>query len=250
MKIGFFDSPIHEATAAVVTRVLEAHGITDIELVTGESIALIQEMQAGGIDLFIGLWLPDVHAEAIQSNPELMVMGNLYQPLVALALPNRMRDQVVSIEQLRENAEVNREIRVYDALYDIANRVLKEYDLFKVGYQLLPTSDESIFLDCQNDAALRKAEVMVIGVPGILADSDDFYFLKDPKDILSRKQKAVMVLNRSWVKGLGEDLIDELEEMMLGNQVVQLLETAMRDQGMDADSAAEAWQRGKLVIRA
>lgn len=38
--------------------------------------------------------------------------------------------------------------------------------------------------------------------------------------------------------------------MMLGNQIVQFMENAIRNQGMSADEAAEAWQRGKLVVRA
>ena len=59
-----------------------------------------------------------------------------------------------------------------------------------------------------------------------------------------------MLLNPNWIQRFGGDLIDELEEMMLGNQIVQFMENAIRNQGMSADEAAEAWQRGKLVVRA
>lgn len=249
LKLGFFDSPTHEATAAVVTRVLEAHGITDIEFVTGEGAALVQELKSGNIDLFVSLWLPDIHEEIIQGHSSLKVIGNLYQPSVFLALPKKMQQFIPSVDQLLTSDVVHHKIVVHEALHSIANKIVAQYGLLEAGYQLSFVSDEVVLSAYQEIMSAQKPELMLFSDPGILIGSDEFYCLEKQKEFLTRKQKASMILNERWVEILGEDLIDELEEMMLGNQVIQFLEQAMRKQGMDADEAAEAWQRGKLIVR-
>lgn len=249
LKLGFFDSPIHEATAAVVTRVLEAHGITDIEFVTGESAALVQELRAGTIDLFISLWLPDIHGKIIQQNPSLKVIGTLYQPSVFFALPTIFQEKVPSVKQLLTTDIIHHKIVVYEALHLVAHQMVAEYGLLETGYQLCFASDEDIMAAYQEIVCLQKPELMLLSEPGMLIDSQKFYRLNDQKENLFQKQKASMILNSRWIEIFGNDLMNELEELTLGNQIVRFLEQAMREQGMDAEEAAEAWQRGKLVIR-
>lgn len=250
LKLGFFDNQIHEATSAVITRMLEAHGITDIELITGEYKALTQELASGEIDLLVPVWLPDIHADIIQSNPNLKVIGNLYHPSVFVALPKAFQQQVSSIESLVSASFLHREIRVCETLQDIANRIMAEYGLIEAGYQLKPIADEVALSAYQKIIQEQKPELMMLYEPEILIGSGNFYRLTEPKNVLTRQQKAAMLLNPEWVHQFGDDLIDELEEMMLGNQIIQFMEDAIRNQGMSADEAAEAWQRGKLVVRA
>lgn len=46
-----------------------------------------------------------------------------------------------------------------------------------------------------------------------------------------------------------QDLLDELDELMLSAKIISAMDYAMRVEGMTADEAAEAWQRGKLLPR-
>ncbi len=248
LKLGFFDNFIGEATASVIIRILEAHGINDIELITGDYKALMQELATGNIDLFVGVWLPDVHADMLQANPALKVIGNLYQPSVYLALPNQFKDWLQSIDKIKSADFLYRDIKVSETLYAITYKMMESYD-FLGEYQLIPMQDEDAFVAYQEIINAGKPEIMVLHEPGNLNDLKNFYYLEDSKAILNREQKAVMLLNPVWVRQFGDDLIDELEEMILGNQTVQFLEESIRNQGMNADEAAEAWQRGKLIAR-
>ena len=250
LKLGFFDNLIHEATAAVITRVLEAHGITDIELITGECRDLTQELTAGKIDLFVSVWLPDIHADIIQFNPNFKVIGNLYQPSISFALPKKFQEHVGSIDQLITASFLHREITVCETLQVFANKIMKEYGLIEAGYQLKSIADEETLTHYQEIIHSQEPELMMLYEPALFTDSGNFYRLRESESIFIRKQKAAMLLNPNWIQRFGGDLIDELEEMMLGNQIVQFMENAIRNQGMSADEAAEAWQRGKLVVRA
>lgn len=249
VRLGFFDSPIHEATAAVITRVLEAHGIMDIDFITGEKEALIQGLKAGDFDLFVTLWLPDIHAGIMKENPNLKAIGTLYQPSLCLVLPKGFEGQLISIEQLKDSVTIGRQVKVSEILHDAASQLFTAYGLFEAGYELLSVSDEEAFQWGQETLDSQTANLLVLADPSILLDRQDYYRVQDPKGILNKEQRASIILNMQHADRLGVDVVDELEGMVVGNQIVRYLEQAVRMDHMDADEAAETWQRGKLVVR-
>lgn len=250
LTLGFFDIPVHEAAAAVVLRVLEAHGVMDIELITGEGLALFQEIRSGKIDIFATLWSPDIHQDLLGSASLMKAIGNVYQPSLCLALPNQFKGQVTSIDQLGLIPELDREVIVSEIIYDRLQFVFKTYGLIDAGYSLKAVPDEDVISQYQEIINAQEGKVIALYSPSFIEDSAMIYKLQDPKNLLDREQKAVLLVKKDLIDSLGADLIDELEEMTLGNQVIKLMEQAMRVDGMDAHEAAEAWQRGKLVVRA
>lgn len=250
LTLGFFDIPVHEAAAAVVLRVLEAHGVMDIELITGESAALFQEIRSGKIDVFATIWSPDVHQDLLNTASPMRAVGNVYQPSLFLALPNNFKEQVVSIDQLGSIPEIDREIIVPETIYDRLQIALKAYGLIDAGYSLKAVPDEDAISHYQDSITSQANKVIALYSPSFIEDSAMIYKLQDPKHLLDQEQKAVILVKKDRIESLGADLIDELEEMTLGNQVIKLMEQAMRVDGMDAHEAAESWQRGKLVVRA
>lgn len=250
LTLGFFDTPVHEAAAAVVLRVLEAHGVMDIELITGESVALFQEIRSGKIDVFATVWSPDVHQDLLGSASSMKAIGNVYQPSLFLALPNQFKGQVTSIDQLGVISELDREVIVSETIYDRLYLVFKTYGLIDAGYSLKAVRDEDAISQYKDIISSQQGKVIALYSPSFIEDSVMIYKLQDPKNLLDKQQKAVILIKKDLIDSLGADLIDELEEMTLGNQVIKLMEQAIRVDGMDAHEAAEAWQRGKLVVRA
>lgn len=250
LKLGFFDIPVHEAATAAVLRVLEAHGVMDIELITGENAALYQELRAGEIDVFTTLWIPEVHHDLFNSIGSMKAIGNLYQPSLFLALPRKFKEQFISIEQLPSAVEINHQVIVPETIYDRVQSVFQIYGLTDAGYSLTVLPDEEAISQYKDIISSQENKIIALYSPSFIEDSDMIYKLQDPKTLLSPEQKAVILVKKELIDSLGSDLIDELEEMTLGNQVMKLMEHAMRIDGMDAHEAAEAWQRGKLVVRA
>ncbi|CAI3944941.1 MULTISPECIES: glycine betaine ABC transporter substrate-binding protein [Commensalibacter] len=249
LALGFFDIPVHEAAAAAVLRVLEAHGIMDIELITGENAAMFQELSSGGIDIFTTLWTPDVHQDTLNSASSMKAIGNLYQPSLFLALPTKFKDRATFIDQLGLLSEIDRQVTVPETIYNRLQLVFESYGLINAGYSLKAIPDEEAISQYKDIMSSQENKIIALYSPSFIEDSDMMYKLQDPKNLLSEEQKAVILVKKDLIDSLGADLIDELEEMTLGNQVIKLMEQAMRVDGMDAHEAAEAWQRGKLVVR-
>ncbi|CAI3943671.1 ABC-type proline/glycine betaine transport system [Commensalibacter communis] len=249
LTLGFFDIPVHEAAAAAVLRVLEAHGVADIELITGETVALFQEVRNGEIDIFATLWTPDVHCDLLNSAFSMQAIGNLYQPFLFLALPSKFKAEITSIDQLLQSTDIDREVIVSEIIYDRVLSAFQTYGLIDMGYILKSATDEEVISRYRDAMTSQEAKIMVLYSPSFLEDSEMIYQLKDSKNLFVQEQKAIILIKKQLIDSLGADLIDELEEMTLGNQVMKLMEQAMRVDGMDAHEAAEAWQRGKLVVR-
>lgn len=250
IKLAFFDSPVHEAAAAAVLRVLEAHGVMDIELITGESEVISQELCDGDIDIFTTLWVPNVHQDLLNSASPMQAIGGLYQPSLFIALPNKFKENIASIEQLAQQPEIDRQVMIPESIYARMEVAFKEYGLLEAGYSLQSVSDEEAISYYRNSMTSQDGKIIALYSPSFFEDSDLIYKLQDSKNLLDKEQKAVILIKKELVRSLDADLIDELEEMTLGNQVMKLMEQAMRVEGMDAHEAAEAWQRGKLVVRA
>ncbi|MDI2091022.1 glycine betaine ABC transporter substrate-binding protein [Commensalibacter oyaizuii] len=250
LKLGFFDTVLHEATAAAVLRVLEAHDIFDIEFITGEKAALIQELKAGEIDIFTTLWLPDVHNSLINDFPLMKSIGTLYHPTLFFALPVQFQSEISSIDHLKSVDSIHRNVEVPATLYEKVQEIFVAYGLLESGYSLIPVADEAAFKRYQQILQSQEGKIIIGYHPSFLDDDQRLYSLQDPKAMVNSEQRATILIRDRIVSVLGSDLIDELAEMTLGNQVVKLMEHAVRVNGMDAHEAAEEWQRGKLVVRA
>ena len=87
VTLGHPETILHAAAAAAVVRVLEAYDL-DVEYVTGSRDELTAAMKAGGIDLFVSAWLPDV--DAVWADPSLGMdpLGELYKPCLLYTSPS------------------------------------------------------------------------------------------------------------------------------------------------------------------
>nr|WP_267879891.1 glycine betaine ABC transporter substrate-binding protein [Acetobacter papayae] len=85
--------------------------------------------------------------------------------------------------------------------------------------------------------------------PCFLFHQGGFRILTDPKKALSEEQTARLLLRQGLRDELEQDLVDELDELLLSAKIISAMDYAMHVEGMSADEAAEAWQRGRLLPR-
>lgn len=249
VNLGFFDTPIHEATAAAIIRVFEAHGINNIELITGDYADLFSALKQGEIDVFASVWLPDVHTTWSSALSAMKPIGNLYQPSLFWSVPAAVANQIQSIDELANNTTIERKIIVAESIFDFTKEIFDGYDLNRAGYHLHGAEDEEAIQSYQKAIDQGKPVIIPLFQPSILDIKEKLCHLQDPKKLLKSTQNACILIRSEITHTLDSDLIDELEAMSLGNQVVQAMEEAMRTKDMDAHEAAEAWQRGKLIVR-
>ena len=172
-------------------------------------------------------------------------IGTLYRPAflwcVADAAP-------AGIGDLAQSSGFDRRIGVpaFGPIAGLARQVLEAYGLAQAGFHIetLPDAEAAAWaLDapCGRIVPLcRPHELLVAAALRPLAD---------PQAVLGAEQQARLLIRGDLRASLDPDLVDELDELTLGNKVVSAMAHAMQIQGMSAEAAADAWQRGKLTPR-
>lgn len=253
LTLGHLDNRQHEAAAAAVLRVLEAHDI-EVAIVAGDRDTLGKHLRDGRIDLLATAWLPDLDPVLADPVTTERLGSVLYRPHLVWAVPaSLVRADLVSIADLSKPqiaSIIDHTIVLPRWIEPYATRVLAAYGLDRAGYRLDVRDDEAAYTHASSALDATAAMVLPLWQPHALAHGGRLRPLEDPRAVLPVRQEAKLLLRTGLRATLDPHLLDELEELTLGNPVVSALEYAMRTDGMTADEAAEAWQRGRLTPRA
>ena len=253
ITLGHLDSRQHEAAAAAVLRVLEAHEM-EVAMVAANRETMIKHIAGGRIDLLATAWLPEI--DAAWADPAYMetLGGVVYRPLLLWAVPTAAGltglDSIADLARPEIAGSVDRVVVLSRRLETHGTRVMQLYGLDAAGYRLEVVDNELAYASAARALDGATPTVLPLWQPHALAHRGRMRVLDDPKQALGGRREAKLLLRTGLRETLDPDLVDELDELTLGNPVVSALEYAMRNDGMTADEAAEAWQRGKLTPRA
>ena len=244
VRLGYPDAALHEASAAAVARVLEAHEL-EVEYVPIAADAVAGTVSGAAIDLFASAWLPTTDASLLASGG-MLPLGTLYRPAfiwcVAAAGPTTIAD-------LGAAAPMDRRILVDGSSPSaaLADHVLHAYALDRAGYVVERVSAQAA---ADWARAADPSRIVPLSRPHDLLHASGLRALDDPIAALGPEQEARLLIRRELRAELDGDLVDELEALTLGNRVVSAMAHVMRIDGLSAEAAADAWQRGKLTPRA
>ncbi len=242
LALGFLADVVHEASAAAVARVLEAHE-HEIDTIPLARNAVPAALASGEIDLFASAWLPLIDANLLDGR--MQPLGLLYRPfLVWCAAGSGLR----GIGELASNQALERRIVVPASgpVAMAAERVLDAYALGETGYALDRVSDAEALAWAE---AMDPSRVVPLCQPHPLLHDTRLRALEDPQGALGPAQEARLLIRGDLRHSLDPDLLDELDELTLGNKVVSAMAHAISVEGWSAEAAADAWQRGKLTPR-
>ena len=243
IRLGYPDAALHEASAAAVARVLEAHEL-EVEYAPAAPDA---DAVGDDVDLFASAWLPRTDA-ALLASGRMRPLGVLYRPILLWSVAGGdARHDARSIADLAASRHFERRILAPTGpIARAAPQVLAAYRLDRAGYVVETVSERQAFDWAQ---AGEPGRVVPMCRPHALLHASALRPLEDPLDALGPEQQASLLIREELGATLDPDLIDELEALTLGNRVVSAMAHAMRIEAMSAEQAADAWQRGKLTPR-
>lgn len=246
IRLGYPDVALHEASAAAVARVLEAHEL-EVEYVpiAADAVAAALSDADTAIDLFASAWLPTTDAPLLASG-RMLPLGTLYRPAFIWCV---IAAGLTTIADLGAAASMDRRILVDGAgpSAALADHVLHAYALDRAGYVVERVSAHAA---AEWAWAADPSRIVPLSRPHDLLHASGLRALEDPIAALGPEQEARLLIRRERRAELDGDLIDELEALTLGNRVVSAMAHVMRVDGLGAEAAADAWQRGKLTPRA
>ncbi len=213
VRLGYPDRALHEAAAAAVARVLEAH---ELEVAY---VPVPPDRPYGAeddIELFCCAWLPLIDARLLSGG--MRPIGLLYRPAFiwcvgAAAAP-------AGIADLAGCAALERRILVPRAgpAAALAEAAQKAYRLAEGGFEVLPVSDAEALASAEQGA--RDADrVVPLFRPHELLHGSSLRVLADPLAALGGEQEARLLISDDLRRRLDPDLLDELDELTLGNKV-------------------------------
>lgn len=243
--LAYRNSPLHAAVAAAVARVLEAYEI-EPDLIAGDDVSLARMMAAGEIDLFATAWLPERDRQFL--SPAVETLGTLYRPAFGFFAAPTVDEGVTSLEGLMHGT-VARNLITPESLVPLVRQVVAAYHLTEAGFTIDAQPDEQAHATAAAAIAAGEPVVLPLFTPNHLIHAHMLRQLANPKNSSAVELEARMLINRETRQRVDSDMIDELDELTLGNKVVSALDNAVRHLGMSPDEAAEEWQRGKLLPR-
>lgn len=242
------ESTVHETTAAVVMRVLEANDC-DVRQVTGSRDDLIQRLMQEEIDLFVSAWLPDIDADMLAYG--VTPLGDLFKVNAYCCLCNETLPLSSLADIASKGENLSRNITTPLSLQKTMEKVLHRYELDKAGFTLHVLPDSEALTELSAMSAENQPVLIPLFYPCYLFYRTTLKPLSDPLTAMGKEQTARILIRKNLLEQqqLDQDMLDELEELMLSAKIITAMDYAIHKEGLTAHEAAEAWQRGKLLIR-
>lgn len=246
--LGYIDLSFHAASAALVQRVLERHGLRVISSAAPHE-DMFRRYGAGDIDLLVSAWLPASHGAYLAPFAgHSRELGTLYRPYCLWGVPDYVpQDKVASIADLLQPEVAERMTRLIQGINPgagisrFSREIVRQYGLDSLGYHFENGSEA----DCFNrfEEAVARGEWLVVPLwhPQFLHHRHTIRELHDPKGLLGGQDAASLIIREDCAAHLPPALLAELARLAPGNRVISELDHLIVREGLSPLAAADQW---------
>ncbi|MDF5714314.1 MAG: glycine betaine ABC transporter substrate-binding protein [Rhizonema sp. NSF051] len=247
--LGRIDESFYQATAAVLTHVLNRLGHV-VNVIDGTHTEVYNAIGEAKVDLCVAFWLPEGHAEAwrrLRENvEELSVL--FYGAHFFWAVPEYV--PVEAVQSIGDLAKPEVVVRMPKTLRGLSldatittasQKVLKEYELDQQGYVLVPGSYADWKSSLIQAQAARNWTVIPLWQPYYFNQLYHLRPLDDPKHLLGGVNRAVLAAHRNVRKRLPTKTLEVLARMRLDITAVTDIDYSINMNGKTPEEAAEDW---------
>ncbi len=249
IRLGQIDISFYAVTGQVVQMVLERLGVR-VELRTGPHSEIFPELGAGSVDLLVAAWLPHAHARYWRDyGTDAAELATLYTGAQLFwAVPDYVPVQAVAaVEDLKKPevaARMQRQIQATGADSGLSmgsRRILDAYGLQASGYRLRTGahSDWQAYFETHYEAG--DWFVMPYFRPNFLNRMARMRKLDEPRDLLGKENRAVLVARKGFVASAPEHLVRVLSRIELDLDAVAEMDYMVRVDGLTPRLAAHRW---------
>lgn len=249
IRLGQIDISFYAVTGQVVQMVLERLGV-GVVLRTGSHSEIFPELGAGSVDLLVAAWLPHAHARYWREyGTEAAELATLYEGAQLFwAVPDYVPVQAVAaVEDLKKPevaGRMQRQIQATGADSGLSmgsRRILDAYDLQASGYRLRTGAhgDWQAYFETHYEAG--DWFVMPYFRPNFLNRMARMRKLDEPRDLLGKENRAVLVARKGFVASAPGHLVRVLSRIELDLDAVAEMDYMVRVDGLTPRLAAHRW---------
>jgi glycine betaine/proline transport system substrate-binding protein len=248
IRLGHIDLSFHAASAAVVQRTIERHGYSVVSA-TAPHEAMFKRYGAGDIDLLVSAWLPASHGGYLASYANrTRTLGVLYQPYCIWGVPDYVPvGEVNSVTDLKRPEVSTRMSPLIQGINPgagisrFSREIISQYALDAVGYYFANGSEAQCFDRFENAVARNEWIVVPLWHPQFLHHRYTIRPLDEPLGLLGGQDDATLIIHQETALQLSSDLLDELEQLSLGNAAVSMLDHWIVREELTPLAAADRW---------
>lgn len=249
LRLGQISISFYAVTGQVVQMVLERLG-QKVELQTGSHSQMFPQLGAGSVDLLVAAWLPHAHAKYWREYGNNAVeLATLYSGAqLYWAVPDYIPVATVSAVEDLKKPEVAQQMakRIQATKPDSglsmgSLRIMQAYGLEDSGYRLLTGDHREWQRYFETHYRAGDWFVMPYFRPNFLNRMARMRQLDEPRDLLGKKNRAVLVAHESFLAAAPEEVERVLRRVELDLDAVAEMDYMVRVDGMTARAAAEHW---------
>lgn len=248
LTVGNIALSFHRAAAAVVRRVLEAHGHQVISVEASHE-KLFELQRAGRVDVLVSAWLPSSHDTYLGPyRDHVHVLAPHYRPFCVWALPPYVPSKAVEeVADLARPEVAERMTLTIDGINRGAGisrfsaRIVTEYGLDQVGYTFRPGTEADFSARVERGIADREWFVIPLWRPQYLNRLHLLRTIAEPKGLLGTVDAASPVVHRDAIDRIHPDVLTRLGALYLGNDGVEEIDTLINVEGLTPLQAADRY---------
>lgn len=248
IRLGHIGLSFHQASAAVVQAILEAHG-HDVVVSAYPHEEMFKRFGNDEFDLLVSAWLPDSHgaylAPIIETTRKL---GILYQPYCIWGVPDYVPESAVGdiadLLKPKVLARMDRRLQGINAgagISRFSKTMVQAYGLDTAGYHFEPGTEAQCFDGYEQAVREHRWVVVPLWHPQYLHHRYRIRALREPLGLLGGADQATLLIRRTATRKLSLQTLETLAHLHLGNEVVTRIDHAIRKDGVDALSVAREW---------
>ncbi|KNB50829.1 glycine betaine ABC transporter substrate-binding protein [Streptomyces caatingaensis] len=252
VTLAVIDLSFHRATAAVVRRILEAHG-HEVRTVEAPHEAAFGLLAEGRADVLVSAWLPASHGTYLAAcGDAVQVLPTHYAPYCLWAVPPYVpAGPVREIGDLARPDVARRFTRIIDGINPGAGisrfsvRAVEEYGLGRQGYAFVPGTESTFTERVERGIAAGEWFVVPLWRPQYLNLRHGLRPLGDPRGVLGGVDAARPVVRREAAGRLHPAALAQLENLWLGNEGVEAIDLLAHSGHLTPVEAADRYRCGR-----
>ncbi|PMM34907.1 glycine betaine ABC transporter substrate-binding protein [Vibrio splendidus] len=251
IKLGVTNLSFHRVTAAIVAHVMNLLGKQVVR-----SYDLHEEnfnrLKNGDVDFVSSAWLPHSHGiykSRVEEKIATRELGLHYEPYAFWGVPDYVPiNEVESIEDLSKPQVIARMRPIIQGIGEgagitrFSKNIMTEYNLTPYGYQFKTGTQADCISAFEEAVSVEDWVIVPLWHPQFLHYKYRIRELKDPKELLGGKDRAVLLAREdSLYLHFSRQEISVLDNINLTNDVISEIDYSVNRLGLTEDEAAKKW---------